>query len=148
MIKIATMVLTLFIVACDVSHEPVSLDKSIQSTAVVGEIAPDIFFRGSFIAQSGGICALVLIEAGQLAKDASIRFNSSLDPPGFEASDGIRSDCIKGQVTFIDMVTGEAQTIPAPVSLEEAQTFSRYQIKSFVSGLPGLAMTFKGFGGS
>ncbi|MBT8061715.1 MAG: hypothetical protein HKO64_10635 [Xanthomonadales bacterium] len=129
MIRILTILAAGLLCACDTSHDAMIVDGNIQSKAVSGAIAPDTLYRGSLVATSNGICGLVLIEAGQFAEDASIRFNTSFDPPGFEAADGIRADCIAGQVSFIDLVTGQSHTSAAPDSLDAADAFTRSHIE-------------------
>jgi hypothetical protein len=129
MVRILLALIVILAVSCDSARESPDQIGTIESRAVMGAIAPDTVYRGSFVSMQQGICGLVLIEAGGFAEDARITFNTAPNPPAFEASDGIRADCTAGRMTVIDLVTGQGHEVTAPASLSDAEPYTREYIE-------------------
>ncbi|MDX1460933.1 MAG: hypothetical protein R3348_07740 [Xanthomonadales bacterium] len=128
--RFITMLMALVIMACGPDSGPGSGD--IDSQAVSGRIEPDTLYRGYLVRHQGGICGLVLIEAGQFADDASIRFTEGPDAARFHAGDSLVSVCNPGQVMFADQVTGQSHMVRAPSRLGDAESFVRNHLETLL----------------
>lgn len=124
--------LALALAGCDGMGAPGDTPSTIETQAVMGFIPPDTAYRGMFVARAGYMCGLVLIEAGEFAEDAHIRFNSSPTEPSFQAAGGIEASCSPNRMTVIDLVTGQGHEADAPASLAEAEDFTRSYIDALL----------------